>query len=129
MLRKKQDQNELNKARAKVKELEANIGNVQADLKVIINQLEKTRPIMAYLIVMIRKLRGMIEQLATQAAEINLNPEQQDALAALLNDNEALVEGMCKKLSAFAKRAFDDSDDQFNAWVKDVEENNSLIDS
>ena len=44
-------------------------------------------------------------------------------MAALLNDNEALVEGMCKELPAFAKRAFNDSDDQFNAWVKDVKEN------
>ena len=70
---------------------------------------------MKYLIAMIRKLRGIIEQLATQAAEIDLNPEQQNTLTALLNDNEALVEGIYKKLSTFAKRAFDDSDDQFNA--------------
>lgn len=47
-------------------------------------------------------------------------------MTALLNDNEALVEKMCKKLSAFAKRAFDDSDDQFNAWIKDVKENISV---
>ena len=72
--------------------------NVQADLKATTNQLEKTRPTMAYLVAMIRKLRGMIEQLATQAVEINLNPEQQDALTALLNDNETLVERICKKL-------------------------------
>lgn len=123
MLRKKQDQNELNKARAWVKELEANIGNVQADLKAKTNQLEKIRPTITYLIVMIRKIRGMIEQLATQAAEIDLNPEQQNTLTALLNDNEALVEGICKKLSVFARRAFDDSDDQFNAWVKEVNKN------
>ena len=61
-----------------------------------------------------------------QAVEIDLNPKQQDILTALLNDNEALVEKMCKKLAAFAKRAFDDSDDQFNAWIKDVKENISV---
>ena len=75
LLRKKQDQNELNKARVRVKELKANIGNVQADLKATTNQLEKTRSTMAYLIAIIRKLREIIEQLATQAAEINLNPK------------------------------------------------------
>ena len=115
LLRKKQDQNELNKARARVKELEANVENVQADLKAKTNQLEKIRSTMAYLIVMI-----------TQAAEIDLNPEQQDALIALLNDNEALVEGMCKELSVFARRVFDDSDDQFNAWIKEVNKNISV---
>lgn len=57
----------------------------------------------------------MIENLATQAAEMKLSQEQQDALTTLLEDNEALIEEMCKELPMFAKRAFGDSDDQFQA--------------
>lgn len=75
---------------------------------------------------MIRKLRDIVEQLVTQAAEIDLNPEQQNILTALLNDNEALIEEIYKKLLIFAKRAFDDSDDQFNVQVKEIKENISV---
>lgn len=77
LLRKKQDQNELDKARARVKELEANVGNVQADLKAKTNQLEKTRPTMAYLVAMIRKLRGMVEEAHSIVSQIHLwgNPK------------------------------------------------------
>ena len=46
--------------------------------------------------------------------EIDLKLEQQNILIALLNDNKTLIKEIYKKLLIFAKRVFEDSNNQFN---------------